>query len=161
MSGLTYRFIAANTVLMVGLFLCAPATAKISCLSGPEFLDRFESARISRRSDSITTLNFPTDNGAIYLNLFRVEGDVYRLEYKGKDEPVSFQFDRVLVSAPEPVRGDNMGQKGLYDITVTFGFKSDSKIMNLIYADEPGRVMFKDIKFEAGKNPCDSDAGGR
>jgi hypothetical protein len=153
--------VAANTVLIVGLFLCAPATAKVSCLSGPQFLDRFEPARISQRSESSAILNFLTENASIYLNLFRVEGDVYRLEYKGKDEPVSFQFDRVHVSAPEPVRGDNMGQEGLYDITVTFGFKSDSKIMNLIYADALSGIIFKDIQFETGKNPCNSDAGGR
>jgi hypothetical protein len=89
-----------------------------------------------------------------------VQGDVYQLEYKGKDGPISFQFDRVLVSTPEPVRSGNKENDGLYDITVIFGLKSGGQIMNLIYADEPERIVFKDIQFEAGKNPCDGDAGG-
>jgi hypothetical protein len=161
MARLHYELIGANTVLIIGLFLCAPASAKVSCLSGSQFLDRFESARISQRSESGAILNFPTENGSIYLNLFRVRGDVYQLEYKGKDGPVSFQFDKVLVSTPEPVRSGNKENKGLYDITVIFGLKSEGQIMNLIYADELERIVFKDIQFEAGKNPCNSDTEAR
>jgi hypothetical protein len=130
-------------------------------LSGSEFLDRFEPARITQKSDIRTTLNFPTENGTIYLNFFRVEDNVYRLEYKGKNAPVSLQFDRVLVNTPEPAGSGNKENRLLYDITVIFGFKSDGNIMNLIYADEPERGMFKDIQFETGKNPCGTDVGGR
>ena len=161
MPSLHYDLFRANTMLMACFFSCAPASAKVNCLSGSEFLDRFEPARITQKSDIRTTLNFPTENGTIYLNFFRVEDNVYRLEYKGKNAPVSFQFDRVLVNTPEPAGSGNKENRLLYDITVIFGFKSDGNIMNLIYADEPERGMFKDIQFETGKNPCGTDVGGR